>query len=432
MCRAEGQYSMLLDLGFNVVWHTPTATEMLGFDSLIGRNSIEFIHPDDLQIVVDTMAILTARDANPGTAPAFRPDPTTLRLLMGSGEWLPAEVTLYDHTSDPEIAGYLVTCRAVADRTDIGKAIELLGTGAAVSDVMSLISRLVDKTFDGEAHSTIAWWQDNAIEAAWSPDRATNDQRMTDAAINAVRVGVDQALTINDLDDPILVGAGVAARELGYSTAHLMPIVSPNSSEVLGCLLSWGHHEVELTMYPQRPIHIGLRLAALAIVDGRTKNNLRWAASHDPLTLLINRAEFARRLDAMGENVAMLYIDLDDFKPINDVHGHSVGDAVLVEVAARIRETVGACGIAGRLGGDEFAVAVGGVEDVQVGLDMADRIIEALRRPIKVGNVMLGVGASVGVALGLQPLIPSVLIQRADEALLDAKNAGKNTVKAAA
>lgn len=423
---------MLLDENFDVVWQTPSTTTVLGYESTVGRNSIEFIHPDDMSIVVDVISRLSAREAADGDAPAFRADPTDIRLLKADGDWLNAEVVLFDHTADPAVRGYLVTCRVTADRRDIGRAVELLGTGAAVSEVLSLISRLVDKTLGGETHSTIAWWQENEVVWAWSPDRETQDPRIVEAAVNAVRVGVAEALTISDLDDPILLDAGAAARELGYSSACLTPIASPSSAEVLGCLLSWGHHAVEMTMYPQRPIHIGLRLAALAIVDGRTKNNLRWAASHDPLTLLINRAEFARRLDTMGENVAMLYIDLDDFKPINDVHGHSVGDAVLVEVAARIRETVGAAGIAGRLGGDEFAVAVPGIMEVAQGLDLAAEIIEALGRPIRVGNVMLGVGASVGVALGLQPLIPSVLIQRADEALLDAKSAGKNTAMAAA
>ena len=130
------------------------------------------------------------------------------------------------------------------------------------------------------------------------------------------------------------------------------------------------------------------------------------------------------------DDVALLYLDLDDFKPINDVHGHSVGDAVLVEVAARIRETVGVAGRAGRLGGDEFAIACPGLNDAE-GWALADRVIEAIRRPIRIGDITVAVGASIGVAMGVQPLIPSILIQRADEALLQAKDAGKNRVKIA-
>jgi diguanylate cyclase (GGDEF)-like protein len=191
--------------------------------------------------------------------------------------------------------------------------------------------------------------------------------------------------------------------------------------------------QLEFALHPQVALHMGLRIAALAIMDDRGRSNLRWTASHDPLTLLINRAEFARELDAMDhETVALLYIDLDDFKPINDVHGHSVGDAVLVEVAARIRETVGIVGIVGRLGGDEFAIACAGLGHTTDGWILADRVIAAVGRPIRVGDITVAVGASIGVAVGIQPLIPSILVQRADEAMLQAKHAGKNTVKIAA
>jgi diguanylate cyclase (GGDEF)-like protein len=257
------------------------------------------------------------------------------------------------------------------------------------------------------------------------------DPRLAEAARMALRSGVVDAMTITDLNHPQLHGAGAVAAELGYAMANLIPIIAPEGNEVIGCLLGWGHYPVELSLHPQLPLHIGLRIASLAIMDGRRKGDLRWAASHDPLTLLINRGEFARALEEMhGDDVALLYLDLDDFKPINDVHGHSVGDAVLVEVAARIRETVGIAGRAGRLGGDEFAIACPGLNDAD-GWALADRVIAAIRRPIRIGDITVAVGASIGVAMGVQPLIPSILIQRADEALLQAKDAGKNTVKVA-
>ncbi len=92
-------------------------------------------------------------------------------------------------------------------------------------------------------------------------------------------------------------------------------------------MVTWGRSTIDFQAPPQSPLHVALRLAALAIADHRIKRSLRWAASHDPLTGLANRAEFARRLDilAAGELV-LLYIDLDDFKPINDAHGHPVGE----------------------------------------------------------------------------------------------------------
>ncbi len=431
-CRAEGQCTLLLDEQFDILWSTPSVKDLLGWDSIVGRNGLEFVHPDDLGLVVDLLARVNAESSEQSGRPSFRPDPTDIRLLDASGQYLSVDAVMHDQSKDPDVRGYLITCRMMNDRSDIGRSVELLGTGAPVEDVLALVARLVDKLFGGSAHSTIAWWHDHEVLTACSPDRPAREAAMEDAVRHAARLGIREVTTIQDLDDPILCGAGALAREMGYTTAHIMPIMSPSSPEVMGSLLAWGYHSIEMVLYPSRPVHIGLRLAALAIMDGRTKNDLRWAASHDPLTLLFNRAEFAHRLDAIGSSVALLYIDLDDFKPINDMHGHSVGDAVLVEVASRIRESAGATAVTGRLGGDEFAIAVPGLGDISVGLELADAIIEAIRRPIRLGDVTVGVGASVGVAFGVQPLIPSVLVQRADEALLQAKSSGKNTAKAAA
>ena len=167
----------------------------------------------------------------------------------------------------------------------------------------------------------------------------------------------------------------------------------------------------------------------MAIADHRTKRTLRWAAAHDPLTGLANRAEFAQRLDELADgNLILLYIDLDDFKPINDVYGHPVGDHVLKEVGRRIASVIGPHDTVGRLGGDEFAVICAGMSDPVHGRTVANRIIEAIRMPLIANGLRLTVGASVGVAVGAQPLIPAMLARRADEALYNAKHAGKNTV----
>jgi len=432
MCRAEGQFSLLLDAAFDVVWHTDSLKDILGYDLIIGRNGVEFVHPDDVALVLDLLVQVGKHQAvrvDPG--PAFRPEPIDIRLLASSGEWVPMEVTTFDRLGDPDVRGFLIMCRVVVDRSDIARSIELLGTGASVDEVLPLIARLADRIMETDARCAVAWWHEDEVRLTWSPDGPLPDQRLAEAARMALRSGVVDAMTITDLQHPQLHGAGAVAAEFGYKMAHLIPIITPEGDEVIGCLLGWGHYPVELSLHPQLPLHIGLRIASLAIMDGRRKGDLRWAASHDPLTLLFNRAEFARALDSMrGDDVALLYLDLDDFKPINDVHGHSVGDAVLVEVAARIRETVGTAGRAGRLGGDEFAIACPGL-DATAGWELADRVIAAIRRPIRVGDITVAVGASVGVATGVHPLIPSILIQRADEALLQAKDAGKNTVKVA-
>ena len=432
MCRAPGQYSMLLDTDFTVLWHTESLEGVLGFQSVVGQNGIDFIHPDDVGVVAHMLSQYEhGRPAVSG--PAFHPGPADLRLRSSSGDWVAVQGTAFDQTHDPWINGFFVTVVETVDRSDMSRSIDLLGRGRPVDDVLPLIARFGDRTMGGDSRCVIAWWNDDEIHSTCSSDAPMPDARMTAVAESALRSGLRDAVTVTDFDDELLRDVGRSGSDLGFSVVTFVPIVSPNGDEIIGCFVGWGNQPVEFFMHPQLPLNVGLRIAALAIMDGRTKSDLRWAAAHDPLTLLINRAEFSRRLDAMeGTDVVLMYIDLDDFKPINDAHGHAVGDVVLVEIAARIRETVGPAGVVCRLGGDEFAVACGGTADVIAGWEMAKRVVEAVRQPICTDGVTVAVGASIGVAIGVHPLIPSVLLERADEALREAKHSGKNTVKLAA
>ena len=99
-----------------------------------------------------------------------------------------------------------------------------------------------------------------------------------------------------------------------------------------------------------------------------------------------------------------------------------------IEVAHRIRGVIGIDDVVWRIGGEEFVVVCSGPDSLLRGRKVADRIVEIVAEPIGDGNLSLSIGASVGVALGVQPLIPTLLLKQADRALFDAKNAGKNTV----
>ena len=101
---------------------------------------------------------------------------------------------------------------------------------------------------------------------------------------------------------------------------------------------------------------------------------------------------------------------------------------MLKEVGRRIADVIGPADTVGRLGGDEFAVVCAGTSDPAQGRAVGDRIVKAIRMPLVANGLRLTVGASVGVAVGAQPLIPAMLARRADEALYHAKSAGKNTV----
>jgi diguanylate cyclase (GGDEF)-like protein len=151
-------------------------------------------------------------------------------------------------------------------------------------------------------------------------------------------------------------------------------------------------------------------------------------AHHDPLTGLPNRVALMERTHAAlvraqqtGDAVAMLFLDLDGFKSVNDEHGHDVGDELLRVAAARLRNAVRADDTPARLGGDEFVVLCDRYADESVPARLVERVTEALARPYPVSGALMQIEASVGLAVA-EPLDDaSTLLRRADQAMYKAK-----------
>jgi diguanylate cyclase (GGDEF)-like protein/PAS domain S-box-containing protein len=183
----------------------------------------------------------------------------------------------------------------------------------------------------------------------------------------------------------------------------------------------------------------------------RLQAQLQHNASHDPLTDLPNRALFLERLgQAVGgrragdARAAVLYVDLDGFKAVNDTVGHQAGDSLLVQAARRLRDTLRAGDTAARLGGDEFAALIGGADaDPSLGAqpgtghppgtdrirDIADRLRAALSEPYRVDGIEVRVGASIGIAFAEPGATPGDIVRHADLAMYRAKQAGKGGVE---
>jgi len=174
------------------------------------------------------------------------------------------------------------------------------------------------------------------------------------------------------------------------------------------------------------------------ITDRRTlQEKLRHEATHDPLTGLPNRVLFLQRLDraiadpALGDRVAVLFVDLDGFKFVNDSRGHIVGDRVLIAVAERLAEAAGRGGaLVARLAGDEFVALLTGSCADPTPVEVADDLLAALRQPLKVtGQLPVQVGASIGVVeLAATGANSAEIMQAADLALHAAKEAGRGRV----
>ena len=182
----------------------------------------------------------------------------------------------------------------------------------------------------------------------------------------------------------------------------------------------------------------GLVLLRLAIVVGalardnaarRTlEGELSFRASHDPLTGLANRRGFTDRVEQAlasrgGDPVTVMFLDLDDFKGINDTLGHAAGDGLLIDVAARIRSHLREQDHAARMGGDEFGVVLR--VDEATAVRIAERLLESLRQPVQVADVTVVTRGSIGVAQAGPGATSAQILADADIAMYRAKALGK-------
>jgi diguanylate cyclase (GGDEF)-like protein/PAS domain S-box-containing protein len=165
------------------------------------------------------------------------------------------------------------------------------------------------------------------------------------------------------------------------------------------------------------------------------QKQLEQIAHFDPLTGLPNRTLLADRLQqAMAQanrhdtSIAVLFIDLDGFKAVNDTHSHAVGDQLLVQVARRMKRVMRDEDTLARLGGDEFVAVLQNLETPDAGTPVLERLLQAAAEPVQLGELELAVSASIGVVFYPQqePLDADQLQRQADQAMYQAKQAGKN------
>jgi len=220
-----------------------------------------------------------------------------------------------------------------------------------------------------------------------------------------------------DDDDRLLAAAGVAAW-------WAMPCRGGDEAEAAVLVLRGEPGAIS----PNQREHLEqlATTASLAFERASMQARLAHAAFHDPLTGLANRGRFFHRDgEAMAPGAALLSVDLDAFKPVNDHLGHAAGDLVLVTVADRIGRAVRPSDRITRFGGDEFVIECPGVAGEEEAIAIAERIISAIQEPIHLDDACVVVGASVGIALAELPMSVDELLDRSDAALLAAKAAGK-------
>ena len=281
------------------------------------------------------------------------------------------------------------------------------------------VQQLVFETdLDGIIHYINPAWErlsdyipDSPIGRHWTGLLHGEDTAGLDKAFDDLLAGHTDVL---HHDARLGTRAGIGAR---WISAHLVPCSNPQG-ELCGAI------------------------GTLFDITARkhSESEIRHQAFHDALTGLPNRMLLIERLNhailtarRQGKVLALLYIDLDNFKPVNDRHGHLAGDQVLREVARRIRHHIRQADTAARIGGDEFIVLLESIDDVDGVSIVADKLLSALGEPIELQSrgltIPCRIGASIGIAIASRDGADvDTLLQQADDALYAAKAAGKGCI----
>jgi diguanylate cyclase (GGDEF)-like protein/PAS domain S-box-containing protein len=205
---------------------------------------------------------------------------------------------------------------------------------------------------------------------------------------------------------------------------------------------TWRHRKangttIEVNVYTQAVIYEDRSSALVTVIDVTKRRQIEahvsHMAQHDAMTGLANRSLLQTKIDdallsvRYGSRMALLCIDLDRFKEVNDSLGHAVGDELLRMTSERLLESVHVNDTVARLGGDEFAIVQCRINDPEDAILLADRIIEAVSRPFKIKGNDVKIGASVGMVLAPdQTSDADNILKMADAALYQAKSAGRN------
>ncbi|MSO86084.1 MAG: diguanylate cyclase [Acidimicrobiia bacterium] len=367
----------------------------------IGRRLASIIHPDDLPQVIKRSAELAEKDAAYETKYRVeRPD--------GSMRWVTSR-SLKIPEADGQPTSYV---GSIDDITDLVKAQMDASRLATILETTSDLVWIIDE----------AWrvtWSNATARAAFGLDRLP------------LPISADLLYTAESLDKidneirPKLLQGENWVGELAMNGADSTPL--------------W----IRQSLSPQfDPIENTNSIAALAHDASERREigmQLTHRANHDPLTGLPNRGLLLERLasaiatrSAPDEAIAVLFLDVDNFKRVNDQFGHQVGDQFLHTVAERLSSVLRSSDLVGRFGGDEFVVVCSGLRHTAVANLTAQRLLTALSQtPISASGNLIPVTASLGVTFlaGAGESDPETLIREADKAMYRAKSLGRNRIE---
>jgi diguanylate cyclase (GGDEF)-like protein/PAS domain S-box-containing protein len=403
MVRDSNDIMAIVDSGGRLVYASPATERILGIDiePLIGTNVFDLVHPDDRQVTMEAFDL---------TRSGKEVERVELRLHHADGTWRVMEAVATNLLDDPSVEGIVISARDLTDRrraeAELREAQERFRSAFEHAPIgMALIS------LDGRLF------------------------RVNRALVQILGRGESELLasSILDLSHP-------DDRDLcRESMARLL------SGHTASCQLEqrFVHHEglpvwvsVSASLVRDvngQPLYLVCQIEDIA--ERRASGEaLAHQAIHDPLTGLPNRLHFVERLgrelaraEQRHERIAVLFLDLDRFKVVNDSLGHSAGDRLLVAVADRLSSAVGPTDIVGRFGGDEFTILCHDVTSEETAELFAERLAQAVAQPVALMEGEVFVTASIGIALsGGAADSPETLLRNADAAMYAAKDNGRD------
>jgi len=386
---------MILGYDLAIRHATPAAVQLLGLEptDLFPRPSGRIVHPGDRAAVAESVQRLLADPRHVERLVA--------RLRAADGRWRSIEVTLSNCLDDPDLRGLV----------------------ARLHDVTNQVRTQEEAHLSAALHRAMVETSEEGV-AVTGEDGATRYVNLATARILGRTAdelyGVDLRAVLGAGDRSH--GALVARQEVVYAHPDGFDRILAVTSSPLG----------------DDGAGLGSLLTVADVTEARlSERDLRQRALYDSLTGLPNRYLVRDRLEMAaarqervdGGGTAVLFIDLDGFKPVNDTHGHDAGDELLRQVAHRLAAAVRSTDTVGRLGGDEFVVVCEDVDEASTSV-VAGRIQASLKQPFDLGHGVVGIDASLGVALS-PPYPVEQLVHEADAAMYRAKRAGGGTTTVA-
>jgi diguanylate cyclase (GGDEF)-like protein/PAS domain S-box-containing protein len=401
LVQNSSEVVVVIDLEGGVTFASAALCQVLGRDpeDLVGTFGLDFVHPDDLAELTPALARLR----EPGAKLEL-----IFRVRHADGTWRWVEATTTNLEDDPDVRGLLCNFRDVTDRHDAQLA--LLASEARFRALVEHSGSLIEILND----LGVITWVSPTLPGVlgYEPEEL---------------IGRDSAEVTHPDDLAEATTAWLACLETQGAIKSTVVRVRHADG-------SWHWVECILTNRLDDPSVGGVVANVIDISQRKAlERRLAHQATHDPLTGLPNRTLLIDRLaTAIGraerhhQETAVLFLDLDNFKLVNDSLGHAVGDQLLTAVASRIEAALRPSDSVARFGGDEFVVLCEELATPEDAIVIADRILDAINRPIMLSDNEIYVGASIGIAFPTAAhASPEDVLRDADAAMYQAKGRGR-------